>query len=135
MPSKINAIEHKGSIPHKFRSAMGNWLFGCDVCQDVCPHNGKNFDSNGNLQDLAPKPKQPFVDLRWLLESHDELVDDYFAGTPLRRAGARQLKRNACIVAGNIGDGKLQVSLEKIRSSKDTLLVEHANWALERVSS
>ena len=78
-------IEHKGSIPHQFRSAMGNWLFGCDVCQDVCPHNGKNFDSSGNLQDLAPKPKQPFVDLHWLLQTPNKVVDDYFAGTPLRR--------------------------------------------------
>ena len=128
-------IEHKGSIPHKFRSGMGNWLFGCDVCQDVCPHNGRSFDSSGNLQDLAPKPKQPFVDLQWLLESRDKLIDDFFAGTPLRRAGARQLKRNACIVAGNIGDEKLKTSLEKIRSSEDTVLSEHANWALERIPS
>ena len=84
-------IEHKGNaflIKDISPTAMGNWLFGCDVCQDVCPHNGKNFDSNGNLQDLAGQsPSSRFVDLHWLLQSPNKVVDDYFAGTPLRRAG------------------------------------------------
>ncbi len=126
-------IEHKGSIPLEFRTQIGDWLFGCDICQDVCPHNGQKFDSLGNLQDLAPKPKQPFVDLEWLLMAPQTEIDDHFAGTPLRRAGARQLKRNACIVVGNLKEDSLALCLKKIISGSDPMLEEHARWALEHI--
>ena len=128
-------IEHKGSIPIELRPLIGDWLFGCDICQDVCPHNGKKYDTSGNLQDLAPKPKQPFVDLHWLLGASCKEVDDFFAGTPLRRAGAEQLKRNACVVAGNLKDKIVQPSLQRLLQQDNPLLREHAQWAIHQIQN
>lgn len=126
-----HTIENKGSIPVELRTRFGNWIFGCDVCQDVCP-----------FQRFAPvTPEQAFfpVDadraapkLADLLAIDDVTFKSRFAGSPLIRTGRSRLVRNACIAAGNSGDVSLIPALERHASGADLLIAEHARWALER---
>ncbi len=92
-------IEHDGVIPKELASKMGDWLFGCDVCQDVCPHNHKKWISKHS--DLAPRPKHAWVDLDWLFKASNQEILDEFAGTPLRRTGVPKLRRNATVLLMN----------------------------------
>ena len=92
-------IEHPGDIALEYREPIGDWLFGCDVCQDVCPHNHRLMLSKH--PDLAPRPQQAWVSIEWLLNAPENEVLERFAGSPLRRAGYRRLQRNAAVVLGN----------------------------------
>lgn len=126
-----HTIENKGSIPLELRPRFGNWIFGCDVCQDVCP-----------FQRFAPvTPEQAFfpVDadraapkLADLLVMDDATFKSRFAGSPLIRTGLARLTRNACVAAGNSGDVSLIPALERHASGEDPIIAEHALWALER---
>jgi epoxyqueuosine reductase len=126
-----HTIENKGSIPAELRPRFGNWIFGCDVCQDVCP-----------FQRFAPvTPEQAFfpVDadraapkLADLLVMDDATFKSRFAGSPLIRTGLARLTRNACVAAGNSGDVSLIPALERHASGEDPIIAEHALWALER---
>lgn len=121
------------SIPLEHREGIGDWLFGCDVCQDVCPWNRK-----------APLSQEPFfeprsdlnpVDAAELLTLNQEAFNTRFAGTPLERPGRRGLLRNACIVLGNTGDlshvGALQVALD----DDEPLIRDAAQWAIDRLTA
>ena len=126
-----HTIENKGSIPVELRARFGNWIFGCDVCQDVCP-----------FQRFAPvTPEQAFfpVDadraaprLADLLAMDEITFKMRFAGSPLIRTGLARLVRNACVAAGNSADESLIPALQRHASGEDLLIVEHAVWALER---
>jgi len=126
-----HTIENKGSIPVELRPRFGNWIFGCDVCQDVCP-----------FQRFAPiTPEQAFfpVDadraapkLADLLAMDDITFKTRFAGSPLIRTGRSRLVRNACVAAGNSSDTSLIPALERHASGEDLLIAEHALWALDR---
>lgn len=136
-PSQLDArrcisyltIEHKGVIPDRRKEEMGNWLFGCDVCQDVCPHNHR--PAPAILEDFAPR--HAWVDLQWLLEASDEDINTHFAGSPVRRAGVWGLRRNAAICAGNSGASSLKMALLRHRQSRHLPLRDAVRWALERV--
>lgn len=123
-------IEHKGAIPIEFRASMGNWVFGCDICQEVCPVNRKakaTADPNFGRTDLSS------VDLVELLEMTDEQFRQRFAGTPIMRAKRVGMQRNACVALGNFGDPAAVPALARTLQSAPPLVRQHAAWALGRI--
>ena len=119
-------IESDGPIPEALRPKLGRWVFGCDDCQDVCPHNHR---APGPAEDDFA-PVNAWLDLRWLLFADDDVVEAHFEGSPLRRPGAVGLKRNAAVVLGNLGDPTARPCLEAGLSHPSALVVEHCDWAL-----
>ena len=94
-------IEHRGMIPRHFRKQIGEWVFGCDICQDVCPWNRKAPHADETIW----RPKEAHISphlIQWL-NTPDEVLDQQLLGSPLRRAKPQGLKRNACIVLANQG--------------------------------
>ena len=122
-------IEHRGIIPEELRSRMGRWVFGCDVCQDVCPHVGMPR----RIPEEDYLPRNAFLPLPALLDADDDAILATFEGTPLRRAGPSRLRRNACVALGNIGDPAAGPVLLRARMCDDPVVVVHARWALERL--
>ena len=123
-------IEHKGAIPVAFRASMGNWVFGCDICQEVCPVNRKakaTGDPNFGRTDLSS------VGLVELLEMTDEQFRQRFAGTPIMRAKRVGMQRNACVALGNSGDPAAVPALARTLQSAPPLVRQHAAWALGRI--
>ena len=93
-------IESKTLPPRELRSQFGQWVFGCDVCQEVCPHN--HNPEPGEEDDFLPR--NAWLDLDALVLTPDKELEDSFVGTPLRRAKATGLKRNALIALGNLNE-------------------------------
>jgi epoxyqueuosine reductase len=119
-------------IPEEYRSELGDAVYGCDICQDVCPWNrGVEKRRQG-----APPPDEahPTVSLRdWLEGSGNELIAE-FDRLYVPRNDVRWLRRNALIAAGNVGSGDLIPSVERHVMGQDTMLGETAAWALSRIS-
>jgi len=112
-------IEHRGEIAEDLRAGMGRQVFGCDICQDVCPWNRKAPIGVDDGSDLAPRRALINPDLEWLagLELADfELL---FNGSPIRRAGFAGLRRNVAIAMGNSGLAKFLPWLERWAASDD----------------
>ena len=135
-------IELRGSIPEELRAPMGWQVFGCDICQDVCPWNRKAPATTAAA--FQPREKLRAPELDWLLSLGEEEFRGVFAGSPVRRAKWRGLIRNACIAAGNVaarypGDiaalSRLRARLSELAASADPLIAEHAAWALARLES
>lgn len=125
-------IELKGSIPPALRPLMGNWVYGCDVCQAVCPFNRfalPGVDPNFHTEDIDRKAP-PLLDLLALDEA---AFAARFAGSPIRRIGRGRLVRNACVAAGNWGSETAVASLTRLLNDADPLVQEHAAWALARL--
>ena len=134
-------IELREAIPEELRRPMGWQVFGCDICQDVCPWNRKAPETS----DSAFQPRQNLLapELSWLLSLKQEEFSRTFAGSSVRRAKWRGLIRNACVAAGNIADKyafnapervRLQQRLSELAASEDSLIAEHAAWALSRLA-
>ncbi|MCK6502605.1 tRNA epoxyqueuosine(34) reductase QueG [Myxococcota bacterium] len=124
-------IEHQGPIPLPLRPGLGRWVFGCDLCQEVCPHN--HAPPPSPEVDLAPRPGMAWLDLAWVLGTPDAALEQALEGSPLRRPGAVGLKRNAAIVLGNLGDRAALPVLEQARRHADPVVAEAATWALDRL--
>lgn len=153
-------IELRGPIRRDLRPLMGNWVFGCDVCQEVCPYNRvsraaqtgieasagflqhpqdrlrprfqdhKGASSGQDLGGAALAPALPLVDLLALDEARFRAR---FCGTPVLRAKRRGLVRNACVAAGNSGDPALVTALIALLADPEPLVRGHAAWALSRI--
>jgi epoxyqueuosine reductase len=129
-------IENKGAIPLELRTAVGDWIFGCDVCQEVCPFN--RFASDNAWPEFQPEAGAgPRLDLVEVLSiASDDAFRARFCGTPLTRPKRRGLLRNAAIVAANVGAIKAVPSLiERIEADPEPLIRGHALWALEQLDS
>ena len=124
-------IEHDGDIPEALRPAMGRWVFGCDVCQEVCPHN--HAPATSREADLAPRPEHAWLDLAAVLTDDDDALCARLAGTPLRRAAPIRLKRNAAVVLGNLGEPAGRPALETALDHPSAVVRSHARWALDRL--
>jgi epoxyqueuosine reductase len=132
-------IESRQATPEPLREAHGPLVFGCDICQEVCPWNTRERrvlppDRAGLRARLAPRPEWVAPALAWLLDLSEEAWRAASRGTALRRAKHRGLLRNALLAAGNSGDASLLPQLRRHAASPDPILAEHARWALERIS-
>lgn len=124
-------IEHrKDPIPADLRSGVGQWLFGCDICQDVCPWN--RFSPTETLPEFQQQPSMRSIDCEELLGLSDEQFADRFAATPLSRPGRAGLLRNAAIVLGNSGDVSALPALKAALSDSEPLVRDAAAWAIEQ---
>jgi epoxyqueuosine reductase len=131
-------IELPGPIPPSLREAQGTRVFGCDVCQEVCPWNADSrrelpADPLGLGTRLAPRPEWRAPTLAWLLALDEDAWQRATVRSALRRARHRALLRNALVAAGNAADPALIPALERHATGSDPLLAEHARWALERI--
>src|ERR1022692_464490 len=124
-------IELKGSIPVELRPAIGNRIFGCDDCLQVCPWN--RFAREGQMMKAHARPDLAQPDLVELLSLEEGGVKRRFAGTPMLRAKRRGLLRNVCVALGNIGDEKALPALQEAESDHEPLVAEHATWAIEQI--
>jgi epoxyqueuosine reductase len=126
-------IEKRGAIPAESRDGIGRHVFGCDICQDVCPWNRKAPASS------APEfqPREGLVNpaLEWLAEMTDEEFREKFRGSPIRRAKRSGLRRNAVVAMGNSGQRRFVSLLEKLTADEDAVVSESARWALQKLLS
>ncbi len=118
-------------IPLELRDGMQDWVFGCDVCQEVCPWNRKA--NNTSVPEFQPAADLSPLDLRWLLSLNDEEFRLRFRKTPFDRPGRSGLLRNAAIAAGNSGDASLIPSLNQCLADEEPLVRDAAAWALEKL--
>jgi len=131
-------IELKGAIPEGLRGAVGSHIYGCDVCQDVCPYNIK-FAQELREPAFAPRAaigaKDARALARELLAADDEVFRGAFKNSPMKRAKRRGLARNAAVVLGNIGDAEDVSVLARASADRESLVGEHAAWALEQIEA
>ena len=125
------SIEHKGIIADELKPLMGRWVFGCDVCQEVCPHNPN--EEPAAHDDFAPRPGHAWLDLRWLMSTTDADIAQKFVGSPIRRAGPDCLRRNGAIVLGNLGDPSAIPLLEPLVDHPDEATRDAVSWALNKL--
>ncbi|MGA2965905.1 MAG: tRNA epoxyqueuosine(34) reductase QueG [Terriglobales bacterium] len=121
-------IEKRGAIPEELRSGIGRHVFGCDICQDVCPWNRKAPVTTA--AEFEPREGLVSPALDWLAEMRQEEFQTVFRGSPVRRAKLSGLRRNAVIAMGNSGDRKFLPTLKKLCEDSDPSVAEHALWAL-----
>jgi len=118
-------------VPVEYRAAMGSYVYGCDICQDVCPWNrGTEKRRSGAA---LPEDAEPVVSLLEWLEAEDDDLRRRYDRLYFPRNDPRYLRRNALIAAGNSGEAALVPAIERWNESDDELLSEHADWALERL--
>jgi epoxyqueuosine reductase len=121
-------IEKRGEIPDELRSGMGRHVFGCDICQDVCPWNRKAPATSAS--EFEPREGLVNPALDWLAEMQQEEFRDVFRGSPIKRAKLSGLRRNAVIAMGNSGNKKFVPTLKKLCDDSDPVVAEHARWAM-----
>ena len=125
-------IELKGSIPVDLRPKMGNWIYGCDACQSICPWVHRYSKPNErpfleyDVELVAPR-------LLELMQLDDEAFRKRFRKTPMKRTKRRGLLRNAAVALGNWGSVEAQAVLERAVKEEESLIAEHAAWALAQI--
>ena len=124
-------IEKRGSIPEELRAGMGRHVFGCDICQDVCPWNRKA--PAATVPEFEPRPGLVNPALAWLAEMSVEEFREAFQGSPIRRTKRSGLLRNAAIAMGNSGSGDFIPLLDKLSQDEDESVAETARWAKARL--
>ncbi len=149
-------IELRGPIPEEYREAMGNHVFGCDICQDVCPWNRRapiatipqfqpkvfsSLEENHAGTSLPSQDESLFLPrLEWLAGLNESDFRELFRGSPIKRTKWRGLVRNACIALGNSGvrrgtgsHARISALLERLAGSREQVIAESARWALSRI--
>ena len=124
-------IELKGPIPQELRAGVGDWLFGCDICQDVCPWNHKSPRKNDPA--FVPRGDLNPADLDRLLDLDEAGFRTAFGESALSRPGRAGLLRNAAIVSGNQRDSRAVPSLERALGDSDPVVRGAAAWALGQI--
>ncbi len=124
-------IEKRGAIPEELRVGMGRHVFGCDLCQEVCPWNRRAPVTS--LPEFQPRPEFVNPSLEWLATLDEAQFRAAFRGSPLKRAQRAGLRRNAIVAMGNSGDPRFLPLLERLSTDPDPNLAEHARWSRERL--
>ncbi len=141
-PGKLDArlciayltIEKRGTVPEELRSEMGHHIFGCDICQDVCPWNNKAGNAPPtSLPEFQPKEQLYHPELRWLAQMEEETYRRVFRGSPVKRTKYSGLKRNVAIAMGNSGNKEFVEDLETMATEADPVVAEHAVWAIKKL--
>lgn len=127
-------IELKGPTPHELRPRLGNWIFGCDLCQEVCPYN-RRFARPARLAALAGRPEMAAPRLLDLLALDEAGFRRRFRASPVVRAKRRGLLRNVCVALGNWGDPAAAPGLAEALHDPEPLVRGHAAWALGRIEA
>ena len=148
-------IENRGPIPLELRPRMLDWVFGCDICQDVCPVNRKAVPAGSSMWDREASGEGPLdgtaegpvkaeagqpqgltaLDLLELAEITEQEFHNRFRGTPVMRAKHAGIRRNACVALGNIGDPAAVPVLRRVLGSAEPLVRGHAAWALGQIGT
>ncbi len=146
-------IEKKGAIPEELRPLMGRQVFGCDICQDVCPWNKKSDDKESGSHepqlrrapvttrpDMLPRPELINPSLDWLASLDPFMFKHYFKGSPLERTRRKRLLRNVAIAMGNSGQQRFLPTLQAWSAARDPnhpeadpILAEAAQWAIAQI--
>lgn len=122
-------IEHKGGIPNELREKIGNWVFGCDICQQVCPWNRFSHPADPALEPSIPLPVLT-SDLTLTPSEFNQL----FKRSPVKRVKRRGYLRNIAVAVGNVGDEKDISILEEAVRDEEVLVSEHAQWAIQNLN-
>lgn len=131
-------IEAKGAIPADMREQIGELVYGCDICQDVCPWNVR---FSQEIREETFRPRELFVGndtrsaAREILLMDDDSFRENFRGSPMKRAKRRGLARNAAVALGNVGTTDDIPALSAALRDPEPLVAEHAAWALDRIRS
>lgn len=128
-------IENKAHIPPHLREGIGNWLFGCDICQEVCPWNVRFADDSGAWEEFLPREplKDPDPGQELLLD--EGKFREKFGGSPVKRTKRRGYLRNAAVVCGNQGDLESIPRLTTALRDQEALIRTHAAWALGQIKT
>jgi epoxyqueuosine reductase len=128
-------IEHRGPIDAELRPKLGDWVFGCDICQDVCPHNASTRGRPRGWAEFEPRIGTR-LDLGRVVSMDDQTFRDTFRGSPIKRAKRRGLVRNAALAIGNTGQPADRPALEQAAAADPEPVVrDAAEWALKRLPS
>jgi epoxyqueuosine reductase len=125
-------IEKRGAIPEGLREGIGHHVFGCDICQDVCPWNRKAPASSA--PEFQPRAGLVNPALAWLAEMKVEEFREIFRGSPIRRTKYAGLRRNVAIAMGNSGNKDFLPLLDRLSADKEPSVAESADWAKKRLS-
>ena len=129
-------IEHRGELPERARAMVGDWVFGCDICQEVCPWNQHRAApverQRAGIFGLPPDRAE--LDLTALLSISEDDYRRRFRHSPMKRAGRSGLRRNAAVAMGNRADQAYAAPLERARESGDPVVGSHADWSLGRLA-
>jgi epoxyqueuosine reductase len=126
-------IEKRGTIPEEMRAGIGRHVFGCDICQDVCPWNRKA--PAATQEEFQPHEELVNPALDWLAEIGTEEFRSQFRGSPVSRTKRAGLRRNAVIAMGNSGEQKFLPLLESLKADNDGVIAEAADWAARRLKN
>lgn len=127
-------IEHRGWIPKDLRPLMDNWIYGCDICQQVCPFNRFSQETGepgffpANIDAAAP----PLVEI---LEMDEDEFSKRYRNSPINRIRRRGFVRNACVAAGNWGNEAAVPALADLLFDREPMIRGHAAWALGRIGT
>lgn len=125
-------IEHRGPIPHELRPLIGDWVFGCDLCQEVCPWN--RHSKTATEPAFAPRPDRVYPDLVGLLSLSQEAFSARFKGSAIKRTKRHGLARNAAIALGNARDPATVPALATaLIQDPEPVVRGAAAWALGRI--
>jgi epoxyqueuosine reductase len=128
-------IELKGAIQQELRRNLGEWVFGCDICQQVCPWN-KRFASTEVDPAFAPRAGMPWLDLAQAASLTPQAFNRFFKDSPIQRTKRRGLLRNAAVILGNQADpSSIPVLRENFLHDPEPLVRGHAAWALGQIGS
>jgi epoxyqueuosine reductase len=126
-------IEKRGAIPEQIREGIGRHVFGCDICQDVCPWNRKSPATTA--AEFQPRDGLVNPALEWLAEINTEEFREKFRGSAIRRAKRTGLRRNAVLAMGNSSNRGFLPVLKKLAADEDPVVAESARWAVEKLDS
>jgi epoxyqueuosine reductase len=126
-------IEKKETIAEELRGLMGRQVFGCDICQDVCPWNRRS--PVAVKEGMRPRPELVNPALEWLAGMDAVEFRRWFKGSPVERTRRKRLQRNVAIAMGNSGDERFLPQLELWKMGDEEVLAESARWAIERIST
>ena len=128
-------IENRGAIPLELRPLMGTRIFGCDICQEVCPWNGEKFVQLTREPSFSGTEVRNMGTLIELMQMDDAAWDEFSRGSAMRRAKRSGFLRNVAVALGNSGDERALPVLEKALDDAEPLIREHAAWAIAEIRS
>jgi epoxyqueuosine reductase len=127
-------IEKRGAIDPELLPKMGHHVFGCDICQDVCPWNNKSGNAPGtSLSEFQPQAKLFHPELSWLARMTEGEFQQTFRGSPIMRAKFAGMRRNVALAMGNSGNPAFIPLLECLAEDPDRTIADSAQWALAKL--